>query len=44
VAIHSIADFGLHVTINALVLTILITIATVRIRSGGEESGISVRV
>jgi len=44
VAVHSLVDFGLHVTINALVFTILIAIATVRIRSGGEESGISVRV
>lgn len=43
VAIHSIVDFGLHVTINALVFTILIAIATVRIRSAGQESGASVR-
>ena len=43
VAIHSVVDFGLHVTINALVFTILIAIATVRIRPAGQESGISVR-
>jgi O-antigen ligase len=43
VAIHSIVDFGLHVTINAVVFTTLIAIATVRIRSGGPESGMSVR-
>lgn len=42
VAIHSVVDFGLHVTINALVFTILITIATIRIRPAGQESGISV--
>jgi O-antigen ligase len=42
VAIHSIVDFGLHVTINALVFTTLITIATVRI-PGGPDSGISER-
>jgi len=44
VAIHSIVDFGLHVTINALVFTVLVAIATVRIRPGGEDSDISVRV
>jgi O-antigen ligase len=43
VALHSIVDFGLHVTINALVFIILIAIATVRIRAGGQESGIPVR-
>ena len=37
VAVHSLVDFGLHVTINALVFTILIAIATVTIRSRGEE-------
>jgi O-antigen ligase len=42
VAIHSVVDFGLHVTLNALVFTILITIATIRIRPAGQESGISV--
>ena len=44
VVVHSLVDFGLHVTINAVVFTILIAIATVSIRSGGDESGISVRV
>jgi O-antigen ligase len=43
VALHSIVDFGLHVTINALVFIILIAIAIVRIRAGGQESGIPVR-
>lgn len=43
VAIHSIVDFGLHVTINALVFTILIAIATVRIRPAGQESGVSAK-
>lgn len=43
VAIHSMVDFGLHVTINAVVFTILIAIATLRIRPAGQESAISVR-
>jgi O-antigen ligase len=43
VAVHSIVDFGLHVTINALVFTVLIAIATVRIRSDRQEFTISER-
>jgi O-antigen ligase len=43
VAIHSVVDFGLHVTINALVFTVLVAVATIRIRPAGQESGISVR-
>lgn len=43
VAIHSLVDFGLHVTINAVVFTILIAIATLTIRPAGQESGFSVR-
>lgn len=43
VGIHSIGDFGLHVTINALVFTILIVIAIIRIHPGEEESRISLR-
>ncbi len=33
VAIHSLVDFGLHITINALVFTALIVIATINIKS-----------
>jgi len=33
VAIHSIVDFGLHVTINTLVFVVLVVIATVRVRA-----------
>lgn len=36
-ALHSIFDFGLHITINAVVLMALITIATVRLRDEEEE-------
>ena len=43
VALHSLVDFGLHVTINAVVFTILIAIATLTIRPAGSESGFSVR-
>ncbi|MGB9179926.1 MAG: O-antigen ligase family protein [Pyrinomonadaceae bacterium] len=35
--LHSIVDFGLHITINAAVLMALIAIATVRIRDEDEE-------
>lgn len=38
VAIHSIFDFGLHVTVNALVFTALIVIATVNVRVEQERS------
>ncbi len=34
VAIHSLVDFGLHVTVNALVCCVLITIGATKIRSG----------
>jgi hypothetical protein len=34
VAVHSLVDFGLHVTINALVLTALVVIATARVETG----------
>jgi O-antigen ligase len=43
VAIHSSVDFGLHVTINAVVFTTLITIVTLGIQPPGQESNISVR-
>ena len=38
VAIHSIVDFGLHVTVNALVFTVLIVVATVNLRVGEQMS------
>lgn len=43
VAIHSSVDFGLHVTINALVFTVLVVIATLRIPAAGQESRHSIR-
>jgi O-antigen ligase len=39
VAIHSFVDFGLHITINALVLTALAIIATVNLKVS-QESGV----
>jgi hypothetical protein len=39
VAVHSIVDFGLHLTINAVVLFALVTIATANVRpAAGEET------
>jgi tetratricopeptide (TPR) repeat protein len=38
VAIHSIVDFGLHVTVNALVFTALIVIATVNLKEQKSQS------
>jgi O-antigen ligase len=43
VAIHSSVDFGLHVTINAVVFTTLITLAILTISPVKQESVISVR-
>lgn len=43
VAIHSSVDFGLHVAINAVVFTTLITLAILTIRPVEQESVISVR-
>jgi O-antigen ligase len=40
VALHSIVDFGLHVTINSVVFTVLIAIAILRIRPAGQQSRI----
>ncbi|MGA9997682.1 MAG: O-antigen ligase family protein [Pyrinomonadaceae bacterium] len=39
--LHSIVDFGLHITINAAVLMALIAIATVRIRDEDEDGEFS---
>jgi hypothetical protein len=37
VAIHSLVDFGLHLTINAVVFTVLIAIASLKIPPAGQE-------
>lgn len=37
VGLHSIVDFGLHITVNAAVLMALVAIATVRIQDDEEE-------
>lgn len=38
VAVHSVVDFGLHLTVNALVLTALIVIALAQIRTEDEDT------
>jgi O-antigen ligase len=38
VAIHSLVDFGLHVTINALLFTALISIALIKVKSNSAET------
>jgi O-antigen ligase len=40
VAVHSIVDFGLHLTINAVVFIALVTIATVNVRASVDEAGV----
>ena len=38
VAIHSLVDFGLHVTINAVLFTALISITLIKIKSNSAET------
>lgn len=37
VVIHSLVDFGLHVTVNAVVCCVLVTMAATKIRSGSPQ-------
>ena len=39
VAVHSVVDFGLHITINALICTVLIVIVTMEGRGEGHPPG-----
>jgi hypothetical protein len=36
VAVHSLFDFGLHITVNALILIVLVVLATANVR---EDAG-----
>ncbi len=44
IAVHSLVDFGLHITINALVCVALTVIATVEIKSESEDAVSSTRM
>lgn len=40
IAVHSLVDFGLHITINALVCVALIVIATAEVKNDSSASGV----
>lgn len=39
VAVHSLVDFGLHITVNAVVFAVLMAIVCVRAEAGDQEAG-----
>jgi O-antigen ligase len=38
VAVHSFVDFGLHITVNALIFTVLVVIATMKLKNAGTDA------